>query len=83
MDEYKEYIGDEKLENVIKNIEPTLIGTYARNFREVELQESVNTFTKKTDLTEATIYNFENGRNVSYPTFYEYVKRGFLKYIFG
>lgn len=73
----------ENLEKIIRDIAPDLIGAYARNFREVELQESVKTFTKKTDLTEATIYNFENGRNVSYPTFYEYVKRGFLRYIFG
>ena len=34
-------------------------------------------------VTRQSIYNFENGNNVSYNTFYEYVKRGFLTYIFG
>lgn len=73
----------ENLEKIIRDIAPDLIGAYARNFRELELKESVSKFAKGTELSQQSIYNFENGNNVSYNTFYEYVKRGFLTYIFG
>ena len=73
----------ESLEKIIKDIAPDLIGAYAKNFREIELKESVSKFAKGTELSQQSIYNFENGNNVSYNTFYEYVKRGFLTYIFG
>ena len=73
----------ESLEKIIKDIAPDLIGAYAKNFREIELKESVSKFAKGTELSQQSIYNFENGSNVSYNTFYEYVKRGFLTYIFG
>lgn len=73
----------ENLEKIIKDIAPDLIGAYAKNFRETVLQENVPKFAKGTDLSQMSIYNFENGRNISYNTFYEYVKRGFLTYIFG
>lgn len=73
----------ENLEKIIRDIAPDLIGAYAKNFREIELKESVSKFAKGTELSQQSIYNFENGNNVSYNTFYEYVKRGFLTYIFG
>lgn len=73
----------ENLEKIIRDIAPDLIGAYAKNFRELELKESVSKFAKGTELSQQSIYNFENGNNVSYNTFYEYVKRGFLTYIFG
>lgn len=73
----------ENLEKIIRDIAPDLIGAYAKNFRETVLQENVPKFAKGTDLSQMSIYNFENGRNISYNTFYEYVKRGFLTYIFG
>lgn len=73
----------ENLEKIIRDIAPDLIGAYAKNFRELELKESVSKFAKGTELSLQSIYNFENGNNVSYNTFYEYVKRGFLTYIFG
>lgn len=73
----------ENLEKIIRDIAPDLIGAYAKNFRETVLQESVSKFAKGTELSQQSIYNFENGNNVSYNTFYEYVKRGFLTYIFG
>ena len=73
----------ENLEKIIKDIAPDLIGAYAKNFRETVLKENVPKFAKGTELSQMSIYNFENGRNISYNTFYEYVKRGFLTYIFG
>ena len=73
----------ENLEKIIRDIAPDLIGAYAKNFRELELKESVSKFAKGTELSQQRIYNFENGNTVSYNTFYEYVKRGFLTYIFG
>lgn len=73
----------ENIEKIIRDIAPDLIGAYAKNFREIELKESVSKFAKGTELSQQSIYNFENGNNVSYNTFYEYVKRGFLTYIFG
>jgi hypothetical protein len=73
----------ENLEKIIRDIAPDLIGAYAKNFRETVLQENVPKFAKGTELSQQSIYNFENGSNVSYNTFYEYVKRGFLTYIFG
>lgn len=73
----------ENLQKIIRDIAPDLIGAYAKNFRELELKESVSKFAKGTELSQQSIYNFENGNNVSYNTFYEYVKRGFLTYIFG
>ena len=73
----------ENLEKIIKDMAPDLIGAYAKNFRETVLQENIPKFAKGTELCQQSIYNFENGSNVSYNTFYEYVKRGFLTYIFG
>lgn len=73
----------EQIESMIKDISPELVGAYAKNFREVALNESISKFAKKTPISEQSIRNFEAGRNVSYETFYEYAKRGFLQYVFG
>ena len=73
----------ENLEMLIRDMSPDLIGACAKKFRETVLQENVPKFAKGTELSQQSIYNFENGSNVSYHTFYEYVKRGFLTYIFG
>lgn len=73
----------ENIEKLIRVMTPDRIGAYAKNFRETVLQENVLEFAKGGELSLQSIYNFENGSTVSYRAFYEYVKRGFLAYIFG
>ena len=68
-------------ERILKAFAPEAIGAYCQNFRTNKLKENVSEFSKKTEVALQSIYNFEKGVNVSYNTFYEYVKRGFIEWM--
>jgi hypothetical protein len=66
---------------IIESMSPEQIGGLCKRFREEKLKVNVPFFAKRTKLSTVSIYNFESGKNVSYISFYEYVKVGFLEWM--